>query len=150
METRQANQFDLQQLAKLFNQYRIFYKQESDIDGAVNFISERFRLNDSHIIVALNDSNAVLGFTQLYPSYSSVSMQRTYILNDLFVSENFRKKGVGEVLLKAAKQFSNDQNSKGLTLETDNNNPAQHLYERLKWKKDTGALHYTWMSDYED
>ena len=150
METRQANQFDLQQLAKLFNQYRIFYKQESDIDGAVNFISERFRLNDSHIIVALNDSNAVLGFTQLYPSYSSVSMQRTYILNDLFVSENFRKKGVGEVLLKAAKQFSNDQNSKGLTLETDNNNPAQHLYERLKWKKDTGVLHYTWMSDYED
>ena len=150
METRQANQFDLQQLAKLFNQYRIFYKQESDIDGAVNFISERFRLNDSHIIVALNDSNAVLGFTQLYPSYSSVSMQRTYILNDLFVSENFRKKGVGEVLLKAAKQFSNDQNSKGLTLETDNNNHAQHLYERLKWKKDTGVLHYTWMSDYED
>lgn len=150
METRQANQFDLQQLAKLFNQYRIFYKQESDIDGAVNFISERFRLNDSHIIVALNDSNAVLGFTQLYPSYSSVSMQRTYILNDLFVSENFRKKGVGEVLLKAAKQFSNDQNSKGLTLETDNNNPAQHLYERLKWKKDTEVLHYTWMSDYED
>lgn len=150
METRQANKFDLQQLAKLFNQYRIFYKQESDIDGAVNFISERLRLNDSYIIIALNDSNAVTGFTQLYPSYSSVSMQRTYILNDLFVDENFRKKGVGEILLNAAKQFANTQNSKGLTLETDYNNPAQHLYERLKWKKDTTVLHYTWMPEYED
>ena len=149
MKTREVTTLDNQQLAHLFDKYRAFYNQESDLKAAENFISERLKLKDSHIIMAFDEANTAMGFTQLYPSFSSVSMQRTYILNDLFVDEHFRQKGVGEALLNAAKEFAIKQNSKGLTLETDTSNPAQQLYERLHWKKDKDVFHYTWMPKYE-
>ncbi|HBY68373.1 MAG TPA: GNAT family N-acetyltransferase, partial [Flavobacteriaceae bacterium] len=96
------------------------------------------------IFMAFTSENEAVGFTQLYPSFSSVSVQRTYILNDLFVSKEYRGKGIGEALLNHAKQFAKKEGSKGLTLETETNNPAQHLYERLGWKKDEHTFHYTW------
>lgn len=150
MITRQATSADIKELAPLFNQYRVFYIQQSNLNAATSFISERFRHKDSHFIIAFNEDNTAMGFTQLYPSFSSVSMQRTYILNDLFVAEHFRKKGVGKALLNAAKKFALNNNAKGLTLETDTKNPAQHLYERLNWKKDDSVLHYTWTPQYDE
>lgn len=99
--------------------------------------------------MAFNEDDVAIGFTQLYPSFSSVFMQRTYILNGFFVNEHFRKKSVVEKLLNAVKKLAISKKSKGLTLETDATNPAQHLYERLQWKKDQDVLHYTWMPEIE-
>ncbi len=127
-------------LLPLFDGYRVFYKQPSDIEAARQFLSER----DSVVFMAISNEGFGLGFTQLYPSFSSVSMQRTYILNDLFVSEAARGKGVGAALMEHAKSFAVSENCKGITLETDKHNPAQKLYERLGWQKDTGVFHYTW------
>lgn len=134
----------LDRLSPLFNGYRMFYKQSTDMKGALQFLTERFEKHDSVIFMALSESGQAMGFTQLYPSFSSVAMQRTYILNDLFVAENFRGKKVGEALMEHAKQFAKEMGSRGLTLETDIDNPAQKLYKRLGWKKDTAVNHYTW------
>ena len=71
-------------------------------------------------------------------------MQRVFILNDLYVAQEARGKGIGEALLIKAQQFAINQEAKGLTLETATDNPAQKLYERLGWKKDKEILHYTW------
>jgi len=139
-----ATKKDLDPLALLFDGYRVYYKQVSNIEGGRSFLTERFLKNDSVIFIAYNEEGQGEGFTQLYPSYSSVSMQRTYILNDLFVSEKSRGKGVGEALMKQAKLFAREMNSKGLTLETEVDNPAQKLYKRLGWVKDTEVNHYTW------
>ena len=144
MQVYQANHTDLQLLILLFNGYRIFYKQPSDIERAKQFLSERLLRKDSIIFMALSDVGEAMGFTQLYPSFSSVSTQRTYILNDLYVSEVHRNKGIGEALMERAKQFAISEGAKGITLETEVNNPAQHLYERLGWKKDDDKFHYTW------
>jgi GNAT superfamily N-acetyltransferase len=144
MTTTRALIQHLPQLIPLFNEYRVFYKQSSNLEAAQTFLKERFLKNDSVIFIALNTNDEGIGFTQLYPSYSSVSMQRTYILNDLFVSPKFRKKGIGEKLMEAAKQFAIAEGSKGLTLETDIDNPAQKLYKRLGWIKDIHVNHYTW------
>jgi len=134
----------LDHLIPLFDGYRVFYKQASDPDNAKIFLEERLLKKDSVIFIALDEEGKGLGFTQLYPSFSSVSMQRVYILNDLFVSQSARGKGIGEALLQRAKEFAIETSSKGLTLETAIDNPAQHLYERLDWKKDTEVFHYTW------
>jgi GNAT superfamily N-acetyltransferase len=144
MKVIQASLENLKQLVPLFDGYRVFYKQPSDIEAARNFLSERFSKKDSIIFIALDNNENALGFTQLYPSFSSVKMQRTYILNDLYVSEKARGQGVGEALMEKAKRFAIANNSRGLTLETDFDNPAQKLYERLGWIRDSKVFHYTW------
>ena len=121
----------------------MFYKQASDLEKVADFLQDRFQKKDSVIFMAFEE-NTALGFTQLYPSFSSVSMQRTFILNDLFVISEARGQGVGEALLNKAKAFAISENAKGLTLETEVTNPAQKLYERLDWVKDTEVFHYTW------
>lgn len=144
MKIIQASLFNLEQLIPLFDDYRVFYKQDSNLQAARKFLNERFKNNDSVIFLAMASDGTGLGFTQLYPSFSSVSMQRTYILNDLYVISEVRKTGIGEALMEAAKQFAITSGSKGLTLETDIDNPAQKLYQKLSWKKDTEVNHYTW------
>lgn len=146
MKIIKASIENLTELSVLFDGYRSFYKQNSDLNAAREFLTERFKKIDSIIFLALDDQNNGLGFTQLYPSFSSVSMQRVYILNDLFVVPEARGKGVGKALLESAKEFANTQGAKGLTLETAIDNPAQKLYEQLGWKKDTEVFHYTWIA----
>jgi ribosomal protein S18 acetylase RimI-like enzyme len=124
-------------VAPLFDGYRQFYKQTSNLDKARQFIKDRLIRHESVIFLALDDEAAV-GFTQLYPSFSSTSMQRLWILNDLFVAPAGRRSGVGEALLERARQFAVEDGAKGLMLETAvTNTAAQKLYERLGWVRDT-------------
>jgi len=140
---RLATLKDLPELTILFDSYRVFYKQESNPSGAYEFLEERMQSKQSIIFLAFN-SNSAIGFTQLYPSYSSVSLQGVLILNDLYVAKPYRKHGIGEVLLNKAKAYCKENNLKGLALETATDNPAQRLYERLGWKKDLHCFHYFW------
>ncbi|MDX1462147.1 MAG: GNAT family N-acetyltransferase [Marinirhabdus sp.] len=116
MQIIQATPFHLDQLAPLFDAYRVFYKQDSDLERARNFLSERFLRKDSTIFMAVSETGEAMGFTQLYPSFSSVTIQRTYILNDLYVSEAHRKKGAGQALMERAKQFAIAHEARGITL----------------------------------
>ncbi len=81
-------------LVPLFDAYRIFYSQESNLKAAKDFLYKRLTKNDTIIFLAYIDKKAV-GFTQLFPSFSSVSMQPLYILNDLYVDKEFRNQGIG-------------------------------------------------------
>ncbi len=143
IKIRQATPAHLEKLVPLFNEYRIFYEQNSDTKKAKSFLQDRMDNNESVIFLAFEGEIAV-GFTQLYPSFSSVSLQPVFILNDLYVKVKFRKKGIGEALLNYAKNFCREKGSKGLALETAKDNPARNLYERLGWKKDVQTFHYFW------
>jgi ribosomal protein S18 acetylase RimI-like enzyme len=116
---------------ELFNKYRIFYKQPSDIALAKSFISDRLSTNESVIYVALLDGQPV-GFTQLYPKYSSMRAVKNWILNDLYVDEAYRKQGVANQLIKAAMDFAKANNAGFVQLETQTDNyTAQSLYESV-------------------
>jgi ribosomal protein S18 acetylase RimI-like enzyme len=142
MKVRTANISDLKPLSELFDGYRMFYQQKSDVNGAIDFLKKRFEQEDSVIFVAELDGK-LLGFTQLFPSFSSVSMQRLWILNDLFVASKARKRGVAEALMTAAKSFAVSTKSKGIILETDLDNiQAQALYDKLGYRKQTDTHHY--------
>ncbi len=134
---------DLSELARLFDLYRIFYKQPSSVPDARRFLETRLSKGDSVILLARRGAVTV-GFTQLYPSFSSVSLQKIFILNDLYVMESERTSGAGGLLLEAAKAHCIAQMAKGLALETATDNPAQHLYERMGWVRDSHCFHYFW------
>ena len=133
----------LDQLVPLFDGYRVFYKQESDLSGAKIFLKNLMEQDDTVVFLAFLEQEAV-GFTQLFTSFSSVSMRPILILNDLYVQPEQRGKGIGEALLTHAKTYCQQLNYKGLALETATDNPAQKLYERLGWEKDTHCFHYFW------
>ncbi|MDH7463385.1 GNAT family N-acetyltransferase [Chitinophagaceae bacterium 26-R-25] len=138
---RRATINDLDSVADLFDQYRIFYKQTSDIPKAKEFLKERIEKEESAILVAFVNDEAV-GFTQLYPIFSSVSMRRAWLLNDLFVKPSARKTGVGNQLLNAAKDFGAETNAKWLILETSEDNfTAQSVYEGNGWQKSSSFFY---------
>ena len=134
---------DVAGVSELFNSYRVFYKQESNLDLAASFICERITNNESVIFYAHDERGNYLGFTQLYPFFSSVSAKRSWVLNDLFVSENYRKLGVAKLLMNAAKELALETDAKGIALETDKDNyNAQSLYNSLGYKKESGVYNY--------
>jgi ribosomal protein S18 acetylase RimI-like enzyme len=139
---RKATINELDSLTELFNSYRVFYQQESDIPGAKSFIKERLLNEDSVVFIAYEEGNGV-GFVQLYPTFSSVSMKRSWILNDLYVNASARKKGFGEKLLQKAIEFAEKTGAKGLFLETGQENvTAQRLYEKIGFKKESNYFYY--------
>ncbi len=133
---------DLEQVAKLFNLYRMFYKQPSDIDGAKTFIKTRLENRDSQILCA-RSRNTIVGFAQLYPRFSSALMKKIWILNDLYVDSKTRRIGVGQALLKSALEFAVQTQAVRLTLATKIDNTfAQSLYETNGWIRDNTFYHY--------
>ena len=139
-----ANIDDLESIAPLFDLYRQFYKKESDPTAARNFIADRLRRDDSKIFLARSNTDEALGFTQLYPSFSSVTMQRLWNLNDLYVASNARKRGVGKALLDAAQDFAIQTDAASVKLATAvDNHCAKSLYESIGYKKITAFDHYT-------
>ena len=127
---------DLEALVPLFAGYRAFYGQPSDSEAARTFLRERLTRNDTVIFLAEREGKPV-GFTQLFPSSSSVSVKRLWILNDLFVTPEARRGGVAKALLERAKAHAAETGAKGLVLNTAvDNKKAQNLYEALGWIRD--------------
>ncbi len=143
-----ANFSDLKQVAKLFDAYRQFYKQKSDETKAFAFLKERTEHQQSILFIAKNiDSDEILGFTQLYPVFSSISMERSYILNDLFVHPDFRKLKIADRLVQKAKDYCIFMKGKGLELSTASDNLiAQGLYNKHGFVKEESFWTYFWKS----
>lgn len=149
MEIRRITVDESQLVASLFDKYRVFYKKPSDILLAEAFIKERLGKNESVIFVALDTKNrqpVPIGFTQLYPKYSSVSAAKNWILNDLYVESSHRKQGIGEALIKTAMHFAKGEGATYVQLETAvDNYTAQSLYEAIGFEKqepESGYLVY--------
>jgi|APGre2960657468_1045069.scaffolds.fasta_scaffold299030_1 ribosomal protein S18 acetylase RimI-like enzyme len=143
---RKASINDIDQLSELFNLYRIFYKKGTDIDAGKEFLKERFKNNESEIFVAISDSK-IVGFSQLYPLFSSTRMKRLWLLNDLFVHPDFRGKGFSIQLIEAAKQLCIDTNACQLTLETSKlNTIGNNLYPKAGFEIDSENNYYAWLN----
>ncbi len=142
VRTRRASVADLDVLVPLFDGYRSFYRQPSDPDLARTFLEQRLTRGESIIFVAERDGEAI-GFTQLYPSFSSARARRIYILNDLFVRPDARRHGAGRALLEQASAFARDEGAARLTLSTAvDNRTAQAAYEKAGWQRDEAFYVY--------
>ena len=119
-----AGQAHLDDLARLFDAYRQFYEQPPDLGGARAYLSARLANDDSVIFLALREGEGV-GFTQLYPSFTSVRMGSVWILYDLFVAPEARRQGAGRALLERARRFGAESGAVSLELSTAiDNEPA--------------------------
>ncbi|MFP0195590.1 GNAT family N-acetyltransferase [Pseudomonas sp. PHC1] len=143
-QAQRATTIHLDAVANLFDAYRGFYGQPSNLEQSRAFIAERMALNESSIFLVQDDHGEALGFVQLYPSFSSIDAHRTWLLSDLFTAPFARGRGVGRLLMNTARDFALQTGAKGLVLETATDNfSAQGLYQSLGWVRDTGYYTYT-------
>lgn len=131
-------------LVMLFDAYRVFYKKASDTASAGEFLIERLQKNDSEIFLCIDDNGNAVGFTQLYPIFSSTRMKRLWLLNDLYVDTDHRGKGYAAMLLDRAKQLCIETNAAGLILETAKDNVANNLYINQDFIRDDEHNYYSW------
>ena len=144
MKIEKVDKSYLEVVAQLFDSYRQFYGQESNLSGARAFIADRINCSDSVIFLALDSQDQPLGFAQLYPSYSSVAMKRMWYLNDLFVAESARKQGVGKALLQQVQAYALETNALTVKLATAiDNEAAKKLYISEGYAKVTAFEHFT-------
>src|SRR6187397_1980459 len=137
MIIRRAKKKDIEKLSVLFDKYRIFYKQSSDFDNASSFLKKRLKRRESVIVVA-EERKELVGFTQLFQIFSSVSMKRAWLLNDLYANEKARGMGTASKLLDAAKDFGAETDSQWLILQTAADNfTAKKVYEKNSWERET-------------
>ncbi len=135
IQTIRAGLENLDVLAELFDDYRQFYGQRSDLPGAKRFLEARLTAQESVVFLALRDGGAV-GFVQLYPCFTSIGMKPIWILNDLFVAARARRAGVGQSLLKAAHEYARSSGAARLQLSTaKDNQAAKALYEAFGYRK---------------
>jgi ribosomal protein S18 acetylase RimI-like enzyme len=134
---REARSGDLLPLGRLFDEYRQFYKLPTNVARATEYINARIAAGDSVVLVAADESEQLLGFTQLYPTWCSLLAGPVYVLYDLYVSPRARRRGVARALLEAAANRARRDGKLRMTLSTAKTNVnAQALYESLGWDRD--------------
>ncbi|WP_425145950.1 N-acetyltransferase family protein [Deinococcus sp.] len=142
LTVRRAAATDLALIAPLFDAYRVFYGQASDLAGAHAFLSQRLESRESVIFLAQLGS-VPAGFTQLYPAFTSTGLRRIWLLNDLYVAPEARRRGVSTALLEAARQHGLETGAARLVLTTDKENlPAQASYQAHGWQRDERYFTY--------
>lgn len=141
---RKAVSSDLHELTILFDLYRIFYKKKSDRQGAFQFLKERMDKSESIIYVA-SMNGEIVGFTQCFPLYSSTRMSRIWLLNDLYILEDYRGLGISKSLIECVKDLSRKTKAAGVQLETEKSNTIGNvLYPKVGFELDTGHNFYFW------
>ena len=141
----------IDELAELFNSYRVFYEQDSNVDLARNFIKSRMENKESTIFVSQNSDEELIGFVQLYSSFCSVYVCPILILYDLFVKIEARGNGHGRALMNKATEFAKSEGYDRLELSTATDNfIGQSLYESLGYERDNDFYHYSLEIDNED
>lgn len=144
MIIREAISSDTKELSVLFNNHRVLHKGHDDVKACEEYLSERIKNKESIIFVAENN-NEIVGFTQLYPLFSSTNLKRLWLLNDLFVAQNHRGKRISVLLIDKAKKLCKETNAHGIILETDKSNiVGNKLYPKTGFKLDTEHNFYAW------
>ncbi len=142
----QAFSSHLELATGLFDQYRMFYGQSSDMSLARDFLRARIQHQDAFIFLAIEEDrppSGPLGFVLLYPSYDSVAAAPIWILNDIFVANEARRRRVGDALMKRAEELARETGAKRLLLTTAVDNVVSHrFYEALGYKRDAANCRY--------
>ena len=147
MKIIQANTHNIDQLVDLFDAYRVWYRKESDKPSGKQFLLERMEQKESVIYVCENDKGDLVGFTQLYPIFSSTRMKRMWLLNDLFVHPDFRGKGISKMLIRAAQDLAKNTGACAVLLETETTNDiGNKLYPSMGFELEKNNF-YFWMSN---
>ena len=131
-----ATAADVARLAPLFDAYCQFYKKPPRRAAARRYLAQRLRRGEAVVFLA-ELGRASVGFVQLYPGFSSLSLGRAWVLNDLYVAPEARRHGAARLLMEAARRHGVRTGAVRIELATaKTNRPARALYDALGYEAD--------------
>jgi ribosomal protein S18 acetylase RimI-like enzyme len=134
---------DLELVVPLFDAYRQFYGLPTNLEPCRAYLRERITRQEAVIFLIGRRRSEAWGFTQLYPTFSSLQACRTWVLYDLFVSPATRHKGLGRRLMNRAREHAVETGASSIALSTARTNLiGQALYESLGYVQDKEFLTY--------
>jgi len=140
MEIIRATSADLPLILPLFDGYRRFYEQPSDIEASRIYLTERLDKNESVMFFVYENKNNEkngIGFAQLYATYSSVTLKKFWVLHDLYVKDDYRKQGIAKTLINKCKELAHENAPLGIIIESRiSNQSAQHLFDAVGFVKE--------------
>ena len=129
IEPISAQQFET--LLPMIADYQRFYKvEEIDEERNRDFFARFIAPSDDGTLIAAWDEGHLLGYACLYWHLSSLSAAETVLMNDLYVDESARGKGVGRALIESAAEIARGRGAHSLEWSTaPDNHTAQRLYD---------------------
>lgn len=141
---RAAGEADVEVAAGLFRGYLDFYEVEvTDPDRPRAFLAERLAKDESLVLLADVPEAGTVGFAQVYRTFSSLTMEPAWVLNDLYVAPAGRRTGAGRALLREVLRRAREAGVPGVQLETAyDNTVAQGLYESEGFVREEFHLYF--------
>ena len=139
VEIRPVRRGELKAILPLVAGYQRFYLSEPDDERNLAFFSRFIAPSEDGILLGAWEGDRAVGFACVYWTFSSTHAARIGLMNDLFVAEAHRGKGVGRGLIDASASAARSRGAHHLEWFTATDNAtAQRLYgstgaERSAW-----------------
>ena len=136
---------DIGLMVPLFDEYMIFYGKSSAPEKYQDYLCERIENNEATVFLAYDERQSAIGFALNYISFSSVSLGKIIVLNDLYVTEESRNTGIGKKLIERTFKLAKEAGAVRVDLGTAKENlTAQGLYEKVGFLRDTEFYAYSY------
>ena len=150
MKIKEATILEIDELAYIFHEYReisVSHEGTSSIEESKSWLHDRINGREAVIFIAIEE-NSIVGFSTLYKGFSSISLKKYWVLNDLYVVPNCRGKGYAKHLISEIQKYAIASGSKGIEIETARSNKlAQALYESFGYEENNIYKRYFWHAE---
>jgi len=130
---RRSEERDVPGMLRLVRELATFEREPlAVINTEQQMIADGFGVNPAFISFVAEADNEIVGTAIFYFAYSTWKGKYIY-LDDIVVTEKFRKKGIGKLLFDKIIEFAKENNANQLRWHVLNwNEPAIHFYEKYK------------------
>jgi len=133
----------MDQFVTVVDEYRNFCGFNVSPEATKAFFETLHKEKKATTFIAVSKEDDVMGFVNLYPSYSTLSLRKIWILNDLGVSSKYRRLGVAQALIKKSIEFAKASDAIRIELKTEKTNcNAQTLYSQMGFQADQNNIYY--------
>ncbi|MGI8812784.1 MAG: GNAT family N-acetyltransferase [Pyrinomonadaceae bacterium] len=94
------------------------------------------------------DERELIGYAIFYPHFASFRGQTGYYLEDIFLTDGYRRKGVGELIIRHIAKLAIARGFERIDFQVlDWNTHAVEFYQRLGAERDDSERHFKFAGD---
>ena len=142
-EVRKANKDDISLLFELINGLALYEKRPQDMTGTKEDLEYwLFEKNIASSFIAELDGSPI-GYAIYYPIFGSFSAKGKVHLEDIFINEEHRRKGLGKEFFEKIVNFALHEGYSGMEWSClDWNTPSINFYNKINANEEIGRVYF--------